>query len=393
MILDAVVIGKGLMGTAVTRYLSQAGARTAVIGPDEPANWHTHPGVFASHYDQGRITHRLSRDETWSRLADQAIAQYPYLEAQSGISFHTPCGGLMVAAPRMDEGYLERAAQMGRQLHIDYAQLSAPELATRFPLFSFPGTCNGMYEPAPAGFINPRGLIQAQLAVAQQHGAHTIRETAVKVSFERQPYTVTTDTGHQYRAEKVVVAAGAFTNCHDILPQKLVLRIKTETILLAALPPPEVNRLAALPTLIYQIESEALADIYLLPPILYPDGRWYLKMGCNTAADSYPDSLAAMREWMMRGESERMRGPMEAAMRAVLPGLSADCHTGRCLVTYTPSGKPMIDEIAANFYVAVGGNGAAAKSSDAVGRLAADLVLHGRWPAAIDRSSFTASVG
>ena len=61
---DVLVIGKGLMGSAAARYLREFGADTAVLGPDEPQKLQTHDGVFASHYDQGRIPRRLSKDLT-----------------------------------------------------------------------------------------------------------------------------------------------------------------------------------------------------------------------------------------------------------------------------------------------------------------------------------------
>jgi hypothetical protein len=67
---------------------------TAIIGPDEPTNPQTHPGPFASLYDQGRITRQLSQDAVWSALARQSIARYRPLEAQSGVRFYEPTGGL-----------------------------------------------------------------------------------------------------------------------------------------------------------------------------------------------------------------------------------------------------------------------------------------------------------
>jgi len=47
---DYLVIGKGLMGSAALRYVSQLTATVAIIGPDEPINYTNHKGVFASPY-------------------------------------------------------------------------------------------------------------------------------------------------------------------------------------------------------------------------------------------------------------------------------------------------------------------------------------------------------
>ena len=92
--IDIAVIGNGLIGSAASRYLSAAGLNVAAIGPDEPANWKTHTGVFASHYDQGRITRVVDTSPTWATLAKRSIDQYPIIEEASGIRFHHPVGCL-----------------------------------------------------------------------------------------------------------------------------------------------------------------------------------------------------------------------------------------------------------------------------------------------------------
>ena len=62
---DTIVIGKGMMGSAAARHLALSGARVALIGPDEPADKTSHTGVFASHYDEGRITRALDTNVDW----------------------------------------------------------------------------------------------------------------------------------------------------------------------------------------------------------------------------------------------------------------------------------------------------------------------------------------
>jgi len=93
---DYLVIGKGLIASAAARYLTHevnaavsaemSGGinKVALIGPDEPAHqddWASHDGVFASHYDQGRITRVLDADlDTWGTLAKKSIDVYGWLE-------------------------------------------------------------------------------------------------------------------------------------------------------------------------------------------------------------------------------------------------------------------------------------------------------------------------
>ncbi|MBK8985009.1 MAG: FAD-binding oxidoreductase [Chloroflexi bacterium] len=412
-IFDYIVIGKGLMGAAAVRYLSQLTPNVAVVGPDEPAEWANYPGdwasppgvfasppgvfasppgVFASHYDQGRITRRLSDDAVWSALAQRAIGQYAYLEKASGLSFYWPVGGLYVAPHGSDAAYLTAVAAIGQRFSLDFTLYATPaELKQADARLHFPTHCHGLLEPPPAGYINPRGLLRAQLTIAAQQGARVVAETVTAVTHHPHAVAITTDVGRVLWAHKVLIAAGAFANCYDLLPQKLDLRVKSETILLARLPEAEAARLRGLPTVLYQIESPHLDGIYLLPPIEYPDGRIYLKMGCNTAADRWLPDLEAMRDWMIGGDSDVMLEPMRAALQSMIPGLEAEAyHTHRCLVAYTAHGKPYVDQLTERVYVATGGNGTSAKCSDTLGWLAANLMQTGGWSLTFDRALFEA---
>ncbi len=379
---DVLVIGKGLMGSAAARYLQAFGANTAVLGPDEPQNPQTHDGVFASHYDQGRITRRLSKDMTWATLADRSIAQYRALESRSGIHFYEPTGGLYVGPDDGSHAYWQNAAAIGQRFGVAYDSLFPDELAARLPTLHFPPEFAGILEHAPAGYINPRSLIAAQLADFTQQGGTVLRETAVTVTRHPNYVAVHTKEGNRYEARKLLIAAGGFSNCFGLLERPLPLRLKTETIILAEVDEAEAERLSHMPTVIYAVDSPDLNGIYLLPPILYPDGRFYLKMGCDTRLDqTLPHDVEAIRRWFMSGSSDAMLPAMRAALTHIIPGLQAKSWaTKRCLITYTPHGKPFIDAmVPGQVYVATGGNGSSAKSSDAIGQLGASLTWHEEW--------------
>jgi hypothetical protein len=77
----------------------------------------------------------------------------------------------------------------------------------------------------------------------------------------------------------------------------------------AAAPPPQVVEYATwtaaelaarLPFLAFP-DGYHLPGIYLLPPIRYPDGHYYLKMGGNTTADRTLSNLKEMQAWMADG--------------------------------------------------------------------------------------------
>jgi sarcosine oxidase len=377
---DCIVVGKGMMGSAAARYLSAAGARVALIGQDEPADYAAHDGVFASHYDEGRLTHRLSKDVTWGRMAARAIEQYATIERLSGIRFHTPSGGLCVARAD-DEPFLRSRAEIAAALDVAYDIYPDAEAIRRaHPRLAFPDGFCGVFEPGPAGYINPRALVRAQIAIAASQGAEVVSDVVVRVEHAPDGVTVTTRGGQRYAGAKVLLACGSFANSYDLMPRPLALRIKSETIVFAEVDAREAERLAGMPTVVYELDSDELDGIYLVPPLPYPDGKLYIKMGCDTASDLILPDLAAMQSWMRGGPSDTHRQAMSDALHSIFPGLRAlSVRSGRCLVTYTPHTKPFVDQVGERAYVATGGNGSSAKCSDTLGWMAAQLVQGQPW--------------
>ena len=53
--------------------------------------------------------------------------------------------------------------------------------------------------------------------------------------------------------------------------------------------------------------------------------------------------------------------------------------TKPCLIPDTPTKLPYLEIVEPGLVMAVGTNGYAAKSADAIGAVAAGLVVHGRW--------------
>ena len=68
------------------------------------------------------------------------------------------------------------------------------------------------------------------------------------------------------------------------------------------------------------------------------------------------------------------------SFRSVLRQLQVTSfHTKPCVTTYPANDYPLVDVVEAEqLFVAAGGCGASAKSSNEIGRLAAQMVLHGR---------------
>lgn len=394
MTYDALIIGAGLMGSATARHLSGLGVRVGLIGPGEPADYAAHPGVFASHYDQGRITRTLATDPAWAHLAKEAIARYAYIEQESGVSFHKQCGFLRVGPrPQSPDDFIARAESVGRQIQTPFEKLDEAGLHQSFPFLHFPAEYVGLHEEGNAGVINPLALIAAQQTLAQGQGATLIPETAQSTHSLNGLIEVTTFEGKTYRSQKLLLATGAFTNCFDLLRRKLALRVRAETMVLGQVSPAEAESLKTMPGIWYDFDwHPTIPHVYILPPIAYPDGHRYVKLGADFDPDGDLDSFEAMNHYFRSGGNQERGAELLGVLHAILPGLAfSSWRIKPCALTYPPHGKPMIDALDdSGVYVAVGGCGASAKSSDEIGRLAAHLVAFDTWDSDLDHALFRA---
>ncbi len=394
---DYIVIGNGLMGSAAGRYLSEMGGSVAIIGPAEPADQTTHEGVFSSHYDQGRLTRELSLDPIWSVVARRAVQNYGMLEEKSGLAFHDPVGRVSANNPSAEERreYLDWLEQASQEYDIAYQYFEQGDRSWKkvFPFLDFPPDYDLLYEPPPAGYINPRQMLRAQNVIAQKQGAEIFAECVVGVQTTADSVAITTAEGNQYRGEKVLIACGAFTNFNNLLPQPIPLRLKTEAMVWGEVDEATAVRLQTMPGVGYNIDDPRIDDIYVAPPVLYPDGTYKIKLGCNAVSELWPQTLAEVQAWFQNGNSDQDMPAMIRALQSMLPDVNFVKMTShRCIVTYTPSGYPTIDQApgddSGRLFIAAGGNGSSAQGSDTLGWAAAGMLVDGRWPDSLPRQPF-----
>lgn len=376
-----IVIGRGLIGSAAARHLSALTDGVALLGPDEPADRAAHKGVFASHYDEGRMTRVVDPDPAWSITARRSIDRYAEIEARSGIRFFTNSGYLGIGSPGSD--YLDRSETAGRAHGADTERLDAAGMRARFAFLNVPDDANGLYEGERAGHISPRAMVRAQTEVARQQGAAIVNDHATAVRAMPGGVEVETAGGRVLEAERVLVAAGAFTDACGLSPVNLRLRVFGRTVVLARIDDDMAADFAGMPT-IGHVETGA----YILPPIRYPDGRTYVKIGIGTTADANLKSLSDLTAWFKGPGSEDNRRDFQPFLTNLLPPL-ARCrhwHADTCAVTWTETGLPCIDFVLDDrIAVAVGGNGKGAKSADDWGWIAARMTAGLDWDHPVDR--------
>ncbi|MBP1883328.1 NAD(P)/FAD-dependent oxidoreductase [Sinorhizobium mexicanum] len=388
---DFAVVGKGMMGAAAARYLSIAGASVVLIGPDEPEDWANHGGVFASHYDNARITRTIDEDPVWARLARRSIDRYGVIAAESGIDFYAEVGCLIAApAPGGEFDYLDKVAHARDRLGVEAPLISGDALAQRFPWFRFPQGYGGIHEARGAGHINPRALVRAQTLLAERAGARVIRSEVASVDEHSDQVAVATVDGQTVRARRVLVAAGGFSLSKTLLPRPIDLSVKARTVLFAEVGAEDLARFAGMPSLIGAAPRQE-RSYYLLPPVAYADGKQYIKIG-GDPIDRVLASEPAVREWFRNGGSGPAADHMRGLLAEVMPDLQpVATHFAPCVTSFTRHGYPYIGFASHRVAVVTGGNGQAAKSSDEIGRLGAALVMEGHLDAPEYETDFAVS--
>lgn len=395
---DIAVIGKGLIGSGAIRHLTLAhpDLKVCIIGPDEPENRKTHTGVFASHYDQGRITRVIDPSPIWGNLARESIKQYPLIESASGIQFHHKVGCLRATDNLKRETLIDGVAE---KYQPPYARLTAKGCFDKYPFLQFSDEFTAWDETGDAGYINPRALVQAQLKVAEDNGADIIREIVASITHDGDIITISTREGSDIQAKKILISAGGYTN--TLLDKKLILKAKTHSILKVEVDANEVERLKTMPSIISSFDDPMVKSLYMLPPVEYPDGKIYIKLGSSGDEDELAPAVqqfvdvnkndAELIEWFHTDGHLDIIEILKTAVHRMIRDLKAVSYDSvPCLLTYSEHGNPYVDKISEGIYVATAGNGSGAKSSDEIGRLGAMLCATDTWDSELNQEDFRA---
>jgi sarcosine oxidase len=362
------VIGRGMIGSAAARHLSKMGHDVALIGPDEPADFSRHNGVFGSHYDEGRITRRFDPEPFWVQMNCAAISRYDEISAESGVEFYREVGVLHVGP-----GESPNVASVGKittEAGILCEAYNDTGLAERFPFLSLTAGMQGYFEPQHAGYISPRRLVRAQTIAAERAGARIIDEPALGISESSSGVTIRTRSG-SVDAERVLVATGGHTQ--SLLGQSLGFTVYARTAALFRLGAAEVQRLAGMPSM--RCIGPKGENPYILPPIPYPDGQTWLKLG-GDPVDIPLESEADIKDWFKSGGSIQVADRLQRQILDRIRDLNfEERRVVPCMTTFGDTGLPCIGPLSERVAVAFGCYGKSAKCSDELGRLGGMALL------------------
>ena len=89
-----------------------------------------------------------------------------------------------------------------------------------------------------------------------------------------------------------------------------------------------------MPTVVTTYHSGSLDGTYILPPILYPDGHYYLKLGHHDKFERIIETKEELEAWYNDGRGDQAAvEELTRFIRSFLPGLEVEAVVGGCCVT------------------------------------------------------------
>lgn len=378
---DAIVLGLGAVGSAAVYQLARRGSRT--LGIDQFSPPHTH----GSTHGDTRITRQAIGEGThYTPLALRSYELFREVERETGADLLTVCGGLIISSDGVTTGthvagFFENTLAAARTYGIAHEMLDASEIRRRFPQFLVRDDERAYFEPG-AGFLRPEACVEAQLTLAERHGAELHRgERAISYRRDGDAIELTTDRD-TYRAGRLIVGAGPWLPGLIDARYRHLFAIRRQVLhWFDVADATERFAPGRFPVFIWQFDGD-LPGCYGFPAVDGAGG------GIKIASEQYESTTTPER--VERAVSDAETAAMYA--RCVAPRLAdvgPKCvRSVTCLYTCTPDSGFVIDADPADERVIIASpcSGHGFKHSAAVGEAIAELVCDGR--SHVDLSAF-----
>jgi sarcosine oxidase len=200
---DVIVIGLGATGGAAFYHLARNGMH--VLGLDAASP----PHDGGSSHGGTRIYRQAYYEAPeYVPLALRALELWHELEREMNQTLFVRTGALTIGP---EHGELVSGAVLSAQKHaIPHEALERDEVVRRFPAFAPPDGTVALFEPT-AGVLMVEECIAAHISLARKHGGDARMNETVTALEEGQGQVVVRTSRGEHRAERVIVAAGAWT--------------------------------------------------------------------------------------------------------------------------------------------------------------------------------------
>ncbi|EKX68110.1 FAD dependent oxidoreductase [Streptomyces ipomoeae 91-03] len=202
--MKVIIIGAGVLGLSVARQLAVTGEEVVVLD-----QWGAGTGTTATTFAWTNSSRKLAPD--YHRLNLAGMEEHIRLAEQlRGAPSYFPSGALQWADSSNEQwlaGNVERLRSLGYPAH-----WVTPEEATRIAGdLRIPETITSIAHFPSEGYVLPELFVENLLADAEQHGATCVVGEVVAIDDRPDEVAVTLAGGEVFRGDRVVLAAGRWT--------------------------------------------------------------------------------------------------------------------------------------------------------------------------------------
>ncbi len=357
MRVDVAIIGGGIAGLSCAAEMGPH-TSTVVIEAAATPGYHAtgrSAALYTEHYGAGVIRNlaRASRAYYTDR--------YPELSSQLGLIFVAPAG---------DEAALAAIAHGYGPLGPSFSRISGKDVEIACPLLSADAVAGGFYEPGALN-LDVDGLQTSYVGTARHHGVTFLQDARItSIQHDGPSWLLESDTGATVRCDTIVNAAGAWGD------------------VIATLAGVEPLGLTALARSVFTFDPQR--DNSSWPMIVDARERWYMKpegphMLASAASELEGDPRDAKADELdIALGIERLNSATTLQIRSVK-------NTWAGLRTFTSDRIPAVgrDHAQPDFFWLVGQGGYGIKTSPALGRMAAGLLLNDQVPDSVSEFGVT----
>jgi sarcosine oxidase len=379
---DTIVLGLGAMGSAAIYQLAKRGHR--VLGIDQFSPPH-HYG--SSHGETRIIRQAIGEGEEYVPLALRSYELWSEIEREAEKELLVITGGLVLENQQSNtmmhgrRNFLAQTIQCATRFNIRHDILEPQDIRKRYPQFAV--TNEFGYFEYETGYLRPESCIQAQLHLAEKHGAKLqINEKVLAINSYglNKGISVKTDRA-VYSADKLIIAAGSWVTQfldpsharHFKVYRQVMFWFKIRDDVQSQFFPGEF------PIFIWIFENARENFFYGFPSL---DGETI-----KIASEQYVN--VTNPEQLDREISDEEKNTMHKNyVLDRLPGITSTCAgAASCLYTTTPDSNFVIDFYPGRPQVIIASpcSGHGFKHSAAIGEVLAELVIDGKSKIDISR--------
>lgn len=356
----AIVVGAGVFGAWTAEYLQRAEWDVLLVDQMGPANARSSSG------GESRMTRgTYGRDEIYTRMALASLAEWKRLSERSALPLFHQAGVLFCFQEMID--YARESIAVHERLGLPLEQIDNASLRERWPQMNFDGIDFGLFEPEFGALMARRAVEETVARFVAQGGEYLLARA--------EPGTEGTSVmldGRGHDATAIIWACGPWLP--KVFPNELGQRIFVTRQEVAFIAPPDGDDSFEASHLPGWADFNG-GDLYYGFPNL--EGRGFKIARDTHGADFDPDSGD-------RRMSEEGMALLRTFAERRFPALSGRPFTEFRVCQYENSsnGDFLIDRHPTfdGVYLLGGGSGHGFKHGPAVGRMMAELVVHGTAP-------------